>query len=90
MLINILPTYAKSINPAPNTIPTDILQNKNTMSKGSLIAALNLTIDKAPTMPKDNTTLLVTANITNVVIKHNPIKLVANDELNIMLLDVSL
>ena len=27
--------------------------NKNVSSSGSLIAALNLTIDKAPTNPKD-------------------------------------
>ncbi len=33
-----------------------------------LIAVLNLTIDNAPTMPKDSTTLEVTARITTVVI----------------------
>ena len=45
-----------------------IAQNKKAMSVGSLIAALKRTIDNAPTMPRDNTTLEVTARMTSVVI----------------------
>ncbi|CCL56009.1 hypothetical protein BN182_1150026 [Clostridioides difficile E9] len=58
---------AKGIKPAPKTIPEPNDQNRNTKSIGSLIAVLNLTIDKAPTIPKDKTTFEVTANITKVV-----------------------
>ena len=38
------------------------------MSRGSFMAARNLTMDSAPTMPRDSTTLEVTASITRVVI----------------------
>ena len=34
-------------------IPFEILQNKNNKSLGSLIAVLNLTIERAPTIPND-------------------------------------
>ena len=42
------------------------------MSKGSFMAARNRTMLKAPTMPKDSTTLEVTAKITRVVIMVRP------------------
>ena len=41
-----------------------IIKNKYTNSSGSLIAALNLTIDSAPTNPKDNARELLTIIIT--------------------------
>ena len=43
--------------PAPQIMPVEIAQNRNTKSIGSLIAVLNLTIDKAPTIPREITTL---------------------------------
>ena len=39
---------------APFANPIPIIKNKYTNSSGSFIAALNLTIDKAPTKPNDN------------------------------------
>lgn len=47
-------------------------QNRKAMSKGSFMAARNRTMLKAPTMPKDSTTLEVTAKITRVVIMVRP------------------
>ena len=41
-----------------------IIKNKYTSSSGSLIAALNLTIDNAPTKPNDNANELFTIIIT--------------------------
>ena len=38
---------------APLARPIAIIKNKNTNSSGSLIAALNLTIESAPTKPKE-------------------------------------
>ena len=38
-----------------NIVAIDIIKNKYTSSSGSLIAARNLTIDKAPIIPKDIT-----------------------------------
>ena len=49
-------------------MPPAIVQNKNAMSIGSLIAVRKRTIDSAPTMPSESTTLDVTARITIVVI----------------------
>ena len=43
-------------------------QKRNAISKGSLIAVRKRTIDSAPTIPRESTTLLVTARITTVVI----------------------
>ena len=67
--INTEPNIPKGIRPAPITIPADIDQNKNAISRGSFIADLNLTIDNAPTIPSDKITLEVIARIINVVIK---------------------
>ena len=50
-------TIAISGKPAPTTIPTLIDQNINTRSKGFFKAVLKRTIDKAPTIPRDTTTL---------------------------------
>ena len=53
-------------------IPTASAQNKKTISTGSLIAVRKRTMDKAPTMPRDRTTLDVTAMITSVVTRESP------------------
>ena len=42
---------------APLANPIPIIKNRYTNSSGSLIAALNLTIDKAPIMPSDSAIL---------------------------------
>ena len=63
-----LPMTASGIMPAARTIPTAMDQNRNAMSSGSLIAVRKRTMDNAPTMPRDNTTLEVTARMTTVVI----------------------
>ena len=66
------PITAKGIIPAPMTMPTARAQNKNTISMGSLIAERNLTIERAPTIPRESTTLDVTAIITSVVTRESP------------------
>jgi len=58
----------RGISPAPMTIPAEIAQNKNAMSRGSLMAALKRTIERAPTIPRDKTRFDVTARIIRVVI----------------------
>ena len=63
-----LPTTARGISPAASTMPTAMDQNRKAMSSGSLMAARKRTMDSAPTMPRDSTTLLVTARIVMVVI----------------------
>ena len=63
-----LPNTANGIMPAARTMPTAMDQNKKAISKGSLMAVRKRTMDKAPTMPSDSTTLEVTAKITTVVI----------------------
>jgi hypothetical protein len=65
---------AYSENPAPQVIPTAILQNRNIKSIGSLIAVLNLTMDNAPTIPRDTTTLDWIVTIMAVVINATPTK----------------
>ena len=44
-----------------------MLQNMNTVSMGSLIAVRNRTMDRAPTMPRDSTTLERTVKIARAV-----------------------
>ena len=63
-----LPNIASGIIPAASTMPAAIAQNRKAMSSGSLIAVRKRTMDSAPTMPRESTTLLVTARITSVVI----------------------
>ena len=65
------PITASGIIPAPMTIPTANAQNRYTISIGSLIAARKRTIESAPTIPSDNTTLEVTSIITSVVTSDN-------------------
>ena len=66
------PMTASGIMPAPITMPTASDQNRNTISTGSLMAARKRTILRAPTMPRDNTTLEVTAMMTSVVTSESP------------------
>ena len=66
--INTLPNTASGIIPAASTIPAAMAQKRKAISRGSLIAVRNLTIDSAPTIPSDSTTLDVTARMTSVVI----------------------
>ena len=66
--IKTAPKIAKGIRPAPKTIPSLIDQNKNAISIGSFIALLKRTIESAPTIPSERTTLEVTPSIINVVI----------------------
>ena len=49
-------------------MPTEIDQNRNTRSSGSLTAVRKRTIDSAPTMPSESTTLDVTARMTKALI----------------------
>lgn len=54
--------------PAASTMPTAMAQKRKAMSRGSLMAVRKRTMDKAPTMPRERTTLEVTASMTTVVI----------------------
>jgi putative zinc finger/helix-turn-helix YgiT family protein len=67
-----LPRTARGNIPAAMTIPTAMLQNRKAMSRGSLIADRKRTIDSAPTIPSERTTLLVTAKMTSVDIMVSP------------------
>ena len=60
---------------APVEIPIPIQKNKNTNSSGSFMAALNRTIDKAPTKPRDSAKENFTTVITTHVITHNGINM---------------
>ena len=51
---------------APNPKPVEITKNKYINSSGSLMAALNLTMDKAPTKPNDK----AKEDLTIVITKH--------------------
>jgi len=52
---------------APNPSPVEITKNKYINSSGSLMAALNLTIDRAPTKPnykaRDDLTIVITKHV---------------------------
>ena len=65
MPIKRLPITAKGIRPAARTMPTAMDQNKKAISRGSFIAVRKRTIDRAPTIPRESTTLDVTARITS-------------------------
>ena len=60
-------------------MPFAMDQNKNMISIGSFMAVRNLTIDKAPTMPRESTTLLTTAIINTVVMIERAINAVPKD-----------
>ena len=74
--IKILPKTARGISPAASIMPTAMLQNKKAISRGSLIAVRKRTMDNAPTMPRESTTLLTTVMIKMVVIKARAIRVV--------------
>ena len=59
---------------APFANPIAITKNKKTSSSGSFMAALNLTIDNAPTNPKDNARENLITVITSVVMIASGIK----------------
>ena len=63
-----LPITARGISPAASTMPAAMDQKRKAISRGSLMAVRKRTMDSAPTMPRDSTTLLVTARMTMVVI----------------------
>ena len=65
--MNRLPNTARGIRPAASTMPMAMAQNRKAISIGSLTAVRNRTIESAPTIPRESTTLLVTAMIRRVV-----------------------
>ena len=60
--------------PAPQPKPVAMIRNKYTNSSGSFIAALNLTIERAPTKPRERANDDLTIVITKVVVKPKIIK----------------
>lgn len=77
--MNRLPNMARRISPAASTMPAAIDQNKKMISLGSLMAVWKRMIDRAPTMPRLNTILEVTARITSVVTIVRPIRVTPKD-----------
>ena len=75
-----LPETAKVKKPAPQAIPTAILQNMNTISLGSFIAERNLTMLSAPTIPKDKMMLEVMV----IIIRHVTVERPINDRLKLL------
>ena len=53
--------------PAPVMMPITMLQNMNTVSIGSLIAVRKRTMESAPTMPSESTTLERTVKMASAV-----------------------
>ena len=70
--MNTLPNTARGIMPAARTMPAAMAQKRKAMSRGSLMAVRKRTMDRAPTMPRESTTLEVTARITKVEIMVRP------------------
>ena len=67
---------ARGIMPAARIIPAPMAQNRNAMSSGSLMAVRKRTMERAPTIPRDRTTLEVTARMTVAVIMVKAIRVV--------------
>ena len=65
---NIVDTKVIILWSAPKPKPIDIFKNNMINSSGSLIGVLNLTIDKAPTKPKESAKDDFTMAITNIVV----------------------
>lgn len=63
------PIMAIMYSPAPQIIPTVMVQNVKTMSFGSLIAVLKRTILNAPNMPSDNAMFELIGSTTKVTTK---------------------
>jgi len=59
-------------SPAPQIMPTLIDQKRNIRSIGSLIAVRKRTMDSAPTMPRDSTTLDCMVRMSDAVITVTP------------------
>ena len=53
---------------APQVMPMAMAKNKNPVSSGSFTAVRNLTIDNAPTIPKDSAIFELMVNTINAVI----------------------
>ena len=70
----IIPTTVIFICPAPQPNPVAITKKRYMSSSGSLIAALNLTIERAPTSPRDKANDYFTIVITIAVAKPKPTK----------------
>ena len=66
-VMNADPRKAREYNPAPRMMPTLIDQKRKTRSSGSLMAVRKRTMERAPTIPRERTTLEVTAKMTKVV-----------------------
>ena len=64
--------------PAPVPSPIAIIKNKKTNSSGSFMAALNLTMDNAPTRPKDKAKDDFTIVITIQVVRPKITKFLEN------------
>ncbi len=69
-----LPNTARGIKPAASTMPAAMDQNRKAISRGSLMAVRNLTMDSAPTIPRESTIFEVTASIRRAVIMHSAIR----------------
>ena len=67
--------------------PIPIIRKRYINSSGSLIAALNLTIERAPTNPKDKANEYFTIIITRHVVRHKMTKLFAKYSLLFKLLE---
>ena len=65
---------AMTNSPAPQIIPTLMDQKRKTKSIGSFTAVRNLTMDNAPTIPKDITTLDWMERIIAAVIRESATK----------------
>ena len=78
---NIIPTIVIINWFAPQPKPIAIIKNKYTSSSGSFIAALNLTIDSAPTKPSDSAKELLTIIITIQVVTDRITKFFEKDQM---------
>ena len=67
--------------PAPQPKPVAMIRNKYTNSSGSFMAALNLTIERAPTRPRERARDDFTIVITRVVVRPKTIKIFAKSYL---------
>jgi hypothetical protein len=85
VLIRITPIEVGSKLPEPIPTPLAITKNINPKSDGFLIGVLNLTIDKAPTNPRDSASDDFTKITTSVVLSPDSINnLVDKTEENLL------
>ena len=76
--INKLPNTASGMKPAASTIPAAMDQKRKAISRGSLIAVLNLTMESAPTIPRESMILDVTASMSSEVIMQRAMSVAPN------------